>query len=86
MVSFGMLLMFDNPHNIAGPAKDLYGATILFGFALIAFSMALSTIFTDSKLSTQVGMYILMLPTSLFLYLMSDRLNLVNRVDPTLGY
>ena len=86
MVSFGMLLMFDNPHNIAGPTKDLYGATILFGFALIAFSMALSTIFTDSKLSTQVGMYILMLPTSLFLYLMSDRLNLVNRVNPTLGY
>ena len=41
---------------------------ILFGQALITFSMAMSTIFTDSKLSTQVGNFLLFLPTGFLIF------------------
>ena len=35
---------------------------------MVAFSMALSTLFTDSKLSTQIGIFILFIPSSVVFY------------------
>lgn len=46
----------------------LFSAIFFFGLALVAMSMALTTLFSDSKLSPQVGMYLLLLPTSIFFY------------------
>jgi ATP-binding cassette subfamily A (ABC1) protein 3 len=48
---------------------------VLFGLALMSVSLFLTTVFTDSKLSAQVGLYILLFPTSIFLYSVSYRLN-----------
>ena len=86
LVTVGLMWKFDNPDGIAGSPKIVLGASILFGFALIAFSMTLSTLFTDSKLSPQVGMYILLLPTSIYFYVMTNRINIFGRLNPTLGY
>lgn len=52
----------------------LVAAITLFGSALISISMALTTLFTDSKLSPQVGMYLLLLPSSIFFYMITNRL------------
>ena len=40
---------------------------ILFGLANISFTMALSTLFADSKLADQFGGLLLILPTALYL-------------------
>jgi MFS superfamily sulfate permease-like transporter len=63
----------------------LYGSIFLFGLALISLSMALTTLFTDSKLSPQVGMYLLMLPTSIFFFMISQRISIFGNSD-TLAY
>lgn len=86
LVTVGLMWQFNNPQNIAGSPRIVLGASILFGFALIAFSMTLSTLFSDSKLSPQVGMYILLLPTSIYFYVMTNRVNILGRFNPTLGY
>jgi len=44
---------------------------IVFGFANISFSMALSTAFSDSKFSNQLGGVLLVLPVAIFLYYVS---------------
>jgi hypothetical protein len=46
----------------------LFFGFVLFGLNVVALSMVLSTIFTDSKLSTQIGIFLMFLPTSLFFY------------------
>ena len=51
-----------------GSQDNLMIGVILFGQALITFSMAMSTIFTDSKLSTQVGNFLLFLPTGFLIF------------------
>ena len=86
LVTVGLMWKFDNSNGIAGSLKIVLFATILFGFALIAFSMTLSTLFSDSKLSPQIGMYILLLPTSVYFYVMPNRINVIERFNPTLGY
>lgn len=42
---------------------------MLFGFGMILFSLCLSTIFSDSKISTQVGSLILLAPLAIFISL-----------------
>jgi hypothetical protein len=46
----------------------LYGL-LIFGFNMIAFSIALSAFFTDSKLAVQTGVTIIVLPSSLVSFL-----------------
>ena len=53
----------------------LFFSILLFGLSLMSVSLFLTTVFTDSKLSAQVGLYILLFPTSIFLYSVSYRLN-----------
>lgn len=84
-VCFGMLWTYNNTGSIGAGPKVLFGAVILFGFGLISIAMALTTLFTDSKLSPQVGMYLLLLPTSIFFYVMTNRMQLIGHPD-TLGY
>ena len=85
-VTIGMMWQFQNPAGIAGGWKVLLMNTVLFGFALIAFSMTLSTLFTDSKLSPQVGMYILLLPSSIYFFIMTNRIQLLGQKDESLAY
>lgn len=80
-----MLWTYNNTGSIGAGPKVLFGAVILFGFGLISIAMALTTLFTDSKLSPQVGMYLLLLPTSIFFYVMTNRMQLIGHPD-TLGY
>jgi hypothetical protein len=54
--------------------KLLLSVTCL-GFALVAMSMALSTCFTDSKLSAQLGMTLIVLPTSIYFYFLTNQLH-----------
>lgn len=63
----------------------LFGSIFLFGLALISLAMALTTLFTDSKLSPQVGMYLLLLPTSIFFFMISQRISIFGHTD-TLAY
>lgn len=46
---------------------SLFFALLLFGLGLLAMTMLISTIFTDSKLSVQMGTFLLFLPVSTFL-------------------
>lgn len=76
-VSVGMEWTYSNPENIGSGPKVLFGCIFLFGLALISLSMALTTLFTDSKLSPQVGMYLLLLPTSIYFYVMTNRMSIL---------
>jgi hypothetical protein len=73
-ISFGIEWTYNNTAGIGAGPKVLFGSVILFGLALISISMALTTLFTDSKLSPQVGMYLLLLPTSIYFYVMTNRM------------
>lgn len=73
-VSFGIEWSSSNNPIGAGP-KMLYGSIFLFGLALISLAMALTTLFTDSKLAPQVGMYLLLLPTSIFFFMITNRIS-----------
>jgi len=64
----------------------LFACVFLFGLALVALSMTLSTLFTDSKLSPQVGMYLLLLPTSIYFYVITSRMQEFGSARDTLGY
>jgi hypothetical protein len=59
--------------EVASGYDVLITATFIFGLALISLSMALSTLFQDSKLAPQVGMFLLLLPSSMFFYVFSQR-------------
>lgn len=48
-----------------GDWYNLLLGTVFFGMGLMSMAMALSTIFTDSKLSSQVGPLMLLFPSSL---------------------
>lgn len=84
-VCIGMLWTQNRTNNIGAGPKLLIGAVTLFGSGLISIAMALTTLFTDSKLSPQVGMYLLLLPTSIFFYMMTNRMQLIGHPD-NLGY
>jgi hypothetical protein len=43
---------------------------LLFGLNLVSMTMALSALFTDSKISTQIGTFILLLPATLMFYVL----------------
>ena len=53
----------------------IYPLLIFFCLANITFSMALSTLFADSKFSNQLGGVMLFLPLGAFLYLVSTGIN-----------
>lgn len=59
----------------------VFSCILMFGLALISLSMTLSTFFRDSKLAPQVGMTILMLPTSVFFYVLT---NSITKLDSQL--
>lgn len=88
-VGFGMQWSMKQAHadplELGAGFKTLFGCIFLFGLALISLSMALTTLFSDSKLSPQVGMYLLLLPTSIFFYVLTNRMSLVGHPD-TLAY
>ena len=71
IVSLGFNFAYGNPAGDSAPVYVLFLGTILFGLALMSLSMALGTIFTDSKLSAQVGMFLILLPTSVYLFCIS---------------
>ncbi len=45
---------------------SLFFALLLFGSGLLTMTMSISTVFTDSKLSVQIGTFLLFLPVSTF--------------------
>jgi ATP-binding cassette, subfamily A (ABC1), member 3 len=49
-----------------GHPLEFFAAMILYGQSLVAMSMALSTLFTDSKVSGQIGTFIVLLPIAIF--------------------
>jgi hypothetical protein len=57
----------------------LLGALLLFGMNLLALSMAMSTLFSDSKLAVQVGTMLILLPSTgvgfMFAKLQMDKVN-----------
>lgn len=55
--------------------NNLFLSVTLFGLALVSLSMAMSSCFTDSKLSPQVGMTLILLPTSIYFYVLTDKLS-----------
>jgi len=57
-----------------GNFTDLLLALTLLGFSLISLSMVMTSIFTDSKLSAQVGPILLFFPSSLVLVVLSTSL------------
>ncbi len=86
IVSLGFNLSYSNPAGDSAPVYVLFLGTILFGLALMSLSMVLSTIFTDSKLSAQVGMFLILLPTSIYLFCISQRLQAVALNQQSIGY
>ncbi len=86
IVSLGFNFSYGNPAGDSAPVYVLFLGTILFGLALMSLSMIISTIFTDSKLSAQVGMFIIMLPTSIYLFCISQRLQAVALNQQSSGY
>lgn len=50
-VCVGLEWTYNNTANLGAGPKVLFGSVILFGLALVSISMALTTLFTDSKLS-----------------------------------
>jgi hypothetical protein len=44
---------------------------IFYGLSMIFKSMALSTLFSDSKVASQIGSLVLIAPMALFMYLFS---------------
>ncbi len=86
IVSLGFNFSYGNPVGDSAPVYVLFLGTILFGLALMSLSMIISTIFTDSKLSAQVGMFIIMLPTSIFLFCISQRTQAVALNQQSSGY
>lgn len=71
VLTFSFLLGFSNPTETGGNPWILFFGTLFYGLGLLAEAMLLSTFFSDSKLSTQIGLYLLLLPTSIFLYVVS---------------
>jgi hypothetical protein len=55
--------------NTCGPG--LMAALILNGISMTFFSMALTTLFSDSKISVQLGSLALVLPLALFIGLLN---------------
>ena len=53
----------------------MFPILILFALANITFSMAVSTLFSDSKFSNQLGGVLLFLPIGVYLYLVSTGIN-----------
>jgi ABC-type transport system involved in multi-copper enzyme maturation permease subunit len=86
IVSLGFNFSYGNAAGDSAPVYVLFLGTILFGLALMSLSMVLSTIFTDSKLSAQVGMFLLLLPTSIYLFCISQRLQAVALNKQSSGY
>lgn len=60
---------------VIGNSWNFLFALLLFGQALVALSMALSSLFSDSKLSTQVGTFILFLPASLMIFVFATSIS-----------
>lgn len=86
IVSLGFNFSYSNPVGDSAPVSVLFFGVIMFGIALMSLSMVLSTVFTDSKLSAQVGMFIILLPSSIFLFCISQRLQLVVQNQQSTGY
>jgi hypothetical protein len=53
----------------------IFPVLILFALANITFSMAVSTLFSDSKFSNQLGGVLLFLPIGAYLYFVSTGIN-----------
>ena len=47
----------------------IFMGMLLFGLNLVALTMAMSATFTDSKISTQIGIFVLFLPSSVLIYI-----------------
>lgn len=86
IVSLGFNFSYSNPVGDSAPVSVLFFGVIMFGLALMSLSMVLSTVFTDSKLSAQVGMFFILLPSSIFLFCISQRLQLVVQNQQSTGY
>ena len=53
----------------AGSIIEFFVGVVIYGLTMILFSMSLSTFFSDSKLSSQIGSIILLMPMNFFLLL-----------------
>ena len=55
-------------------ATKLWLSTFLFGTSLLCLAMMMSTFFTDSKMASQLGNFLMYMPTSLFLFAICEHL------------
>jgi len=63
------------PDDPYGNCVKFGGAVILFALTQIPYCMALSTLFSDSKLANQIGGLLLLIPELIFLWLASQQDN-----------
>lgn len=66
--SFMVLMFWFGMSEATINAFHLFLAIFCFGLSLMSVSMFMSTFFTDSKLASQLGNFILYLPVSLFFF------------------
>jgi ABC-type multidrug transport system fused ATPase/permease subunit len=59
---------------LAGSVTTLIFSVLLFGSALLSVSMTISSLFTDSKLSAQVGPLVLLFPSSIAMAIIISKL------------
>lgn len=71
ILTFSYMLFYTNPTGAGGNAAIFFFGSLLLGLSMLAESMCISTLFSDSKLSTLMGLYVLLLPMSVFLYVVS---------------
>jgi len=76
VLTLAYMFTYANPVYQSPRNYYFFFSVLLYGLALMSVALFLTTIFTDSKLSAQVGIYILMFPTSIFLYCVSRRLTI----------
>jgi hypothetical protein len=54
-----------------------YFTVLLFGMAITSFSLTLTAFFSDSKLSTQIGSLVILIPMAVFLALYQNHQNIL---------
>lgn len=87
VLSFCYLMANGNTYMTQSPAFTLYIAICLYGLALIAFAMAISTLFKDKTVVFSISAWLLMVPFAISLYCVQIRLaDAINGVSSFRGF
>jgi ABC-type transport system involved in multi-copper enzyme maturation permease subunit len=71
VLTFSFMIFYTNPTGSGGEPYIFFFASLLLGLGMLGESMCISTLFEDSKLSTLMGLYVLLLPLTIYLYVVS---------------